>query len=339
MAQNITLLGASYSAVPAVELPKTGGGTATFTDTSDATATADKILTGYSAYVNGTKIDGTATQQAISIVDTLDSHGGTIRTITATGNVLGTKSITQNGTYDAEDDNLDGYASVSVNVSGGTYNWMGQDAELIATALNETLTFEDLGLDSWTPSTTSTTTLRSSTKLLPVTELDIVNYNYVVVMTSVMKVVLRQGQTETSVPIKSARHLLFAITRTVSESANADTTTKLTCKARQNAGAYLLRYVNNVGNAYTTTADSRPVFISPTWPQISYANDAHPDLAFYTPSISARCDTSYCPTTAIEKIDMEQSTIANVIKLYRVDVNNNIGAKQEDELIALFNSV
>lgn len=32
MAQNITLLGASYSDVPAVQLPKTGGGTATFID-------------------------------------------------------------------------------------------------------------------------------------------------------------------------------------------------------------------------------------------------------------------------------------------------------------------
>lgn len=30
MAQNITLLGASYNDVPAVILPKTGGGTATF---------------------------------------------------------------------------------------------------------------------------------------------------------------------------------------------------------------------------------------------------------------------------------------------------------------------
>lgn len=35
MAQNITLLGASYLAVPAVTLPKTGGGTAKFIDEED----------------------------------------------------------------------------------------------------------------------------------------------------------------------------------------------------------------------------------------------------------------------------------------------------------------
>ena len=46
MAQNITLLGASYSAVPAVELPKTGGGTATFTDVTDTTASASDASAG-----------------------------------------------------------------------------------------------------------------------------------------------------------------------------------------------------------------------------------------------------------------------------------------------------
>lgn len=55
---NITLLGASYTDVPAVTLPQTGGGTVTF-------------------YENG---GGTP---AISVVDTTDSHGGTVRTITA----------------------------------------------------------------------------------------------------------------------------------------------------------------------------------------------------------------------------------------------------------------
>lgn len=40
MAQNISLLGANYSAVPAVDLPKTGGGTARFID-------QDEIVTYY----------------------------------------------------------------------------------------------------------------------------------------------------------------------------------------------------------------------------------------------------------------------------------------------------
>lgn len=46
MAQNITLLGASYSDVPAVDLPKTGGGTARFADASVTTAVAEDVASG-----------------------------------------------------------------------------------------------------------------------------------------------------------------------------------------------------------------------------------------------------------------------------------------------------
>ena len=46
MAQNITLLGASYSDCPAVTLPKTGGGTARFDDCSVVTATASDVASG-----------------------------------------------------------------------------------------------------------------------------------------------------------------------------------------------------------------------------------------------------------------------------------------------------
>ena len=61
MAQNITLLGASYSAVPAVNLPKTGGGTATFTDVTDTTAAAGDVASGKYFYTSsGVKTQGTA---------------------------------------------------------------------------------------------------------------------------------------------------------------------------------------------------------------------------------------------------------------------------------------
>jgi len=62
MAQNITLLGASYTDVPAVELPKTGGGTASFTDVTPTTAVATDVLQGkYFFTASGVLTLGTAT--------------------------------------------------------------------------------------------------------------------------------------------------------------------------------------------------------------------------------------------------------------------------------------
>lgn len=61
MSQNITLLGASYSAVPAVTLPKTGGGTARFDDATVTTATASDVASGKVFLASdGTVTTGTA---------------------------------------------------------------------------------------------------------------------------------------------------------------------------------------------------------------------------------------------------------------------------------------
>lgn len=59
MAQNVVINGVTYSNVPSVDIPKSGSGTASFYDTSDATLdSGGKMLSGNTAYANGTKYTG-----------------------------------------------------------------------------------------------------------------------------------------------------------------------------------------------------------------------------------------------------------------------------------------
>ena len=123
MAQNITLMGASYSDVPSVLLPKTGGGTASFTDVTDTTASANDVAAGKYFYTAaGVKTEGTSTGGGGTTAGTVtqDANGYIVLDDDApTQPTLITKSITANGTYNASSDNADGYSSVTVNVSGG----------------------------------------------------------------------------------------------------------------------------------------------------------------------------------------------------------------------------
>ena len=101
MAQNITLMGANYSAVPAVTLPKTGGGTASFTDVTDTTAAAADVASGKYFYTaagvrtQGTNSGGGGTSKNTQVVQ------GTTRTTSSTLTAIGAEmTVTKTGTYD-----------------------------------------------------------------------------------------------------------------------------------------------------------------------------------------------------------------------------------------------
>jgi len=67
MAKNVIINGSSYNAVPSVQIPlSAGGGNAVFYETSDATAAAANIMSGYTAYGASGKISGQMTVPTIS---------------------------------------------------------------------------------------------------------------------------------------------------------------------------------------------------------------------------------------------------------------------------------
>lgn len=100
MAQNITLLGASYSDVPAVDLPKAGGGTARFTDVTDTTATADDVVAGKYFYTaNGTRVVGTGTDMLSAIApERIDNTSG-ITDVTVSGVTVNTSPVVLRSGY------------------------------------------------------------------------------------------------------------------------------------------------------------------------------------------------------------------------------------------------
>lgn len=99
MAQNITIMGASYSAVPAVTLPKTGGGTARFDDASVTTATASDVASGKIFLASdGTITTGTASGGGSS--KNTQVVQGTTRTTSSTLTAIGAEmTVSKTGTY------------------------------------------------------------------------------------------------------------------------------------------------------------------------------------------------------------------------------------------------
>lgn len=91
MAQNVVINSVQYQNVPEVDIPKQGGGTAKFYDTSSADFAAGDLLTGKKAYGASGEISGSMANNG-STSGTISTKAGTV-TIPAGYTTGGTVSI------------------------------------------------------------------------------------------------------------------------------------------------------------------------------------------------------------------------------------------------------
>ena len=179
MSKNVTVAGASYSDVPSVALPQTGGGTASFFDVSDTTATASDVASGKWFYLSsGQKVQGAGSGGTPSVTQdqdgyiVLDDDPGPSITVESL-------SVTTNGTYTAQSGHA--YSPVTVNVSGGsaqiTPGILRPDAELVQTWSYDKyiVADENVTIPAYT---TTLTTLKASETLTTSTGNDLSSYDY-----------------------------------------------------------------------------------------------------------------------------------------------------------------
>lgn len=163
MAQNVVINGVTYSNVPAVQIPKSGSGTATFTDTSDATLDSGaKMLSGNTAYANGTKYTGSIATKTSS---DLSASGDTVTvpagyyasnatkavsagSATAPATISGTSASVSTGTNTIT---LSKTISVTPTVTAG-YVASGTAGN---SAVSLTASVTTLGATTYTPSTSN----------------------------------------------------------------------------------------------------------------------------------------------------------------------------------------
>lgn len=91
MSKNVIINGVTYNSVPQVQIPVSGGGTAIFYETSDATGTAAQVLDGKIVYGAGGQITGSVPVNG-STSGTISTKTGTV-TIPAGHTTGGTVSI------------------------------------------------------------------------------------------------------------------------------------------------------------------------------------------------------------------------------------------------------
>lgn len=115
MAQNVIINGVTYPSVPEVDIPTTGGGTAEFYDTSDATLTSGaQMLAPYTSYSKGVKHTGTI--QSKTQAD-LTASGKTVTVPAGHYASTATKSVDE-GSATTPATSITANPSISVSASG-----------------------------------------------------------------------------------------------------------------------------------------------------------------------------------------------------------------------------
>lgn len=257
MAQNITLLGASYTDVPAVQLPKTGGGTALFSDPSGVTTLAEDVANG--------KI----------------------------------------------------FMTPSGSLGTGTLLWdyRGEDCEHIKQVFNVEKALADTTFPSWTASTTAKAIVATATA--DTFSADFVNYEYLLRWRYSFEAEYNSDATLKVIPQKEVAEIWQIIMKRPNSLTNIGNDNFNGNACLTFFSAPLTVYYNSSGALTYTFSVSYGIYPAVTAATFSNTTSNTPTVTIKTPTVNARCSTTYFATARKADIDTASKYVMKG-DLYRI---------------------
>ena len=196
--------------------------------------------------------------------------------------------------------------------------WMGDDMEAVTTLYDKTYLLKDTSFNGWAGSTTAKTIITSAT-LSAFAADDLSQYEYVIVWDSFADLVADDGTTKKALPIMMRSVGVQEIYRRPNSWANieADNFNGNTCTSLLTAT--FLRYYGTTANSATYTwSASYGIYPAIVAASISNTTSATPNITPKTPTVSARCSTTYMSVANVANLDQDNSKIRLMGTLYRV---------------------
>lgn len=261
----------------------------------------------------------TGTGAGVVINDTADSHGGTIRSITAVtldGDTVSPKVLREGFTaHDATGKAIVGTATAEDGV--GTYFWQGDDYKFVQSVYQNSWKLSATTFDTWTPSGTAATIIAAQT-LSPVISIDMANYDYYIKWVWEVPVVYVSGTAKAKGYMTYAGGEIYQQLyrrRTISASGISDTATTALCHTAN--AQYITVYYTSATAATYYPQCNYGFYATATAATLSSATAANPNLTIKTPSFSARCSSTYFATGKASAVDKEATVISLKGELWR----------------------
>ena len=211
--------------------------------------------------------------------------------------------VIPSGNYLTGDQTIEAIPEAYYDMSG-EWAFLGKGAEIVKTDFYSKVDYlKNTSWHGWTPSTTAQTCV-ASVNCTTFTATDVADYDYFIVWECGVDPVYTGTPTNKALPQLARAWFLQAIERRPSTWANIQASNfNNTVNVNAYNSSFLRYYGTTTGTSTFTWGASYGFYFANTAATISSATAASPTITPKTPTLSARCSTTYMSTTSAAAID------------------------------------